>query len=81
MNENEYQKTYNATVALADEGIFPTPKAVLQRLGLKATTDFRVGNRLVAGQRLNGTKSLARAEALSDLGYVKSMRTGRWKEQ
>ena len=80
MNENEYTKVYNATVALHNEGVFPAPKAVLTRLGCKATTDIRVGNRLVAGQRLNGTKSAARADALSDLGYVKNMRTGRWEQ-
>lgn len=79
MIENEYTKVYNTTVALHEEGIFPAPKAVLQRLGCKATTDIRVGNRLVAGQRLNGTKSAARAEALTDLGYVKNLRTGRWE--
>lgn len=77
-NENEYTAVYNATVALHEEGIFPAPKAVLDRLGLKSTTDIRVGNKLVAGQRLNATKSRARAEALTDLGYVKDWRTGRW---
>jgi len=79
-NENERTKVYNATVALHNEGVFPAPKVLLERLGLKAVTGVRIGNRIPAGQRLNGTKSAARAEALSDLGYTKSWRTGRWQK-
>jgi len=77
-NQNEYTKVYNATVALHNEGVFPAPKALLTRLGLKATTDIRVEGRLVAGARLNAVKSAARAEALTDLGYTRDWRTGRW---
>ena len=79
MTENEFARVYNATIEMHADGVFPSPKALLTKLGLKATVDIRVGNKLVAGQRLNGTKSAARAQALVDLGYTKNYRTGRWE--
>lgn len=86
MNESEFVKVYNATVALHTEGLFPSPTRVLARLGLTAAGTIdqykpigEPGRRVLAGPRLNGTKSLARAEALNDLGYTKNWRTGRWE--
>ena len=83
--ESEYTRVYNATVALASEGVTPTPTRVLLRLGLRAEgnvdpnwTPCGGGRRVLAGPRLNAVKSAARREALLDMGYTQDWRTGRW---
>jgi hypothetical protein len=77
-DQTERTRVYNACMELDAEGIFPAPKAVLERLGLTSTVPRDSEGKLPAGARLNATKSSARAEALRDLGYEKDIVTGRW---
>ena len=72
---NEYQRTRQVTEALLNEGVFPTPKRVLERLGLKSTRD----NTRRGGRGLNGVKSQARTEILQEAGYTKNILTGNWE--
>jgi hypothetical protein len=77
--QTEMGRFERAFADLITRGIFPSPRELLEQMGVKAERRCPYpGARPVGGCTLNGRLTPRRIELLRQHGFVKDGRTGRW---